>query len=87
VVVQAEAFNRSSIGTIVVAVITSNLRLADAAGNIRVSRRKSRLRGDSVVNVSQLFTLDREYLTERVGRLPEGVMREVDAGLRLVLAL
>jgi mRNA interferase MazF len=68
-------------------VITSNLRLADAAGNVLLRRRRSRLPSDSVINVSQLFTLDRGYLTERVSRLPESVMSEVDAGLRLVLAL
>ena len=69
-VVQADPFNRSRIGTVVVAVITSNLRLAGAPGNVHLTRRQSKLPRESVVNVSQVMTLDRTFLAERVGRPP-----------------
>ena len=86
-VVQGDAFNRSRIETILAATITSNLRLADAPGNVRLSRRDSKLARESVVNVSQIVTLDKSYLTERVGKLSAKTFADVEAGLRLVLSL
>lgn len=86
-VIQADSFNRSRIRTITAAVITSNLRLADAPGNVHLAKRQSGLPRESIVNVSQVITLDRTFLTERVGRIPPAKQREVDAGLRLALAL
>jgi len=68
-------------------VVTSNLALADAPGNVRIPRSESGLGKPSVVNVSQLVTIDRTVLTERVRALPGEVMRAVDDGLRMVLAL
>jgi len=87
VVVQADSFNQSQIGTVMVAAITSNLDLAEAPGNLRVSRRDSKLPRDSVINVSQVLTLDRRFLAERVGRVPGQVIEEIDLGLRLILSL
>jgi len=87
VVVQANPFNESRIQTAVVAIITSNLALADAPGNVRLSARQSKLPRDSVVNVSQIMTLDRSLLTDHVGHVPPQRMAEIDDGLRLVLAL
>jgi len=87
VVVQADSFNRSQIGTVVVAAITSNLELAEAPGNVGLSRRDSKLPRNSVVNVSQILTLDRRFLAKRVSRLPGRVTEEIDAGLCLVLSL
>lgn len=87
VVIQSDAFNRSRIGTVVVTAITSNLELAGAPGNVRLSRRESKLPRESVVNVSQLLTLDRRFLIERVGRLPASALAQVEAGLRVVLSL
>ena len=87
VVIQSDAFNRSRIGTVVVAAISSNLDLVEAPGNVRLTRRESKLSRESVVNVSQLLTLDRRILRERVGRLPAEVVKEVETGLRLVLSL
>jgi mRNA interferase MazF len=87
VVIQAEAFNRSLIGTVVVAAVTSNLRIEEAPGNVRLSRRESRLPRPSVVNVSQILTVDRRFLLERISRLPGETLADVDAGLRLVLSL
>ncbi len=86
-VVQANAFNESRINTVVVAVITSNLRLAEAPGNVRLPRRSSGLAKASVVNVSQLMTLDRRFLTERLRALPAAAVDRVDQGMRLVLGL
>jgi mRNA interferase MazF len=86
-IVQSNEFNDSAIRTSICATLTSNLRLAEAPGNVRVTRRASGLPQDSVVNVSQLITLDKAVITARAGRLPADSMREVDAGIKLVLAL
>ena len=84
VIVQSDAFNHSRIQTVIVAAVTSNLRLAAAPGNVLLPKRQSRLPKDSVVNVSQVLTLDRALLTERVGLLPAQCLSTIDAGLRLV---
>jgi mRNA interferase MazF len=86
-VIQANSFNQSGIRTVVVAILTGNLRLADAPGNVLLPAKVSGLPRDSVVNVSQLLTLNRSFLTEEVGKLPGRVLAEVDAGLKLVLEL
>ncbi len=87
VVVQSDALNASRIGTIVVASMTTNLDRALAAGNLLCPSRWTGLPHDSVVLVSQLSTLDRAELRDRVGSLPAKLMRELDAGLRLALEL
>ncbi len=86
-VVQSDDFNESRIQTVVVAIITSNISLAAAPGNVLCKKRQTRLSRDSVVNVSQLYTIDKQFLTERVGTLSPILMREVEDGLRLVLKL
>jgi len=86
-VVQADSFNRSRIQTAIVAVITSNLELADVPGNVLVPARSTGLPRDSVVNVSQLLTLDRSFLTEHAGTLTPRLRDSVDEGLRTVLQL
>ncbi len=86
-IVQSDDFTRSRINTVVAAVITSNLALADAPGNVRIPGRATGLKKSSVVNVSQIITVDKSYLTERVGTLKTNYMKEVDDGLRLVLAV
>jgi mRNA interferase MazF len=86
-VVQADSFNRSRIETVLAAVITTNQRLADAPGNVLLPRNVSGLPRDSVVNVSQVITLDRRFLTRLASKLPSRVQAAVDAGLRLVLDL
>jgi len=85
--VQSNPFNASRIATVIVAVITSNLRLAAAPGNVKIAKTESGLGKASVVNVSQVLTLDRTHLTEQVRRLPGKKMAEVDRGLRSVLGL
>jgi mRNA interferase MazF len=86
-VVQADAFNRSRIGTVIAVAITSNLALAEAPGNVRLSRRASGLPKQSVANVSQVLTLDRTLLTKRIRRVSREAMSAVDVGLRLALQL
>ncbi|MDX2300223.1 MAG: type II toxin-antitoxin system PemK/MazF family toxin [Xanthomonadaceae bacterium] len=86
-VVQSNPFNLSRISTVVVLVISSNLALAEAPGNVRLSKSDSGLPKPSVVNVSQILTLDRGLLTDRVRALPGRVMERVNSGLHLVLGL
>jgi mRNA interferase MazF len=87
VVVQSDAFNRSAINTVLVAVVSSNIHLATAPGNVQLSRRASGLQKVSVVNVSQLITVDRRFMQSKVRQLSADIMRDVDAGLKLVMAL
>ena len=86
-VMQSNDFNQSRISTIIAVVITSNLRLADAPGNVLLSKRESGLPKQSVVNVSQLITVDKSIFTEKIGSLGLLKLKEVEAGIRLVLAL
>ncbi len=86
-VVQADAFNASRISTVIAAVVTTNLSLAEAPGNVLLSAREAKLDRDSVVNTSQLLTLDRAFLTEYVCTLAPRLQRSVDEGLRRVLQL
>ena len=86
-VVQADAFNRSAIKTVLCAVMTSNLSLAAAPGNMRLSARSSGLPKASVANVSQLVTVDKRFMTERVKALDAHIMAQADEGLRLVMNL
>ena len=85
VVVQDDRFNRSAISTTVVAAITSNLRLADMPGNVRLRSGEAGLPRPSVVNVSQMQTVDRSRLRERVGALGPARLRDVLKGLTLLL--
>lgn len=86
-VVQSDAFNRSRINTVVVVAITSNLDLAAAPGNVRLTRRQSKLPRESVVVVSQILTLDRRFLTDCIGSLSSATLSDVVRGIRLVLSL
>lgn len=86
-VIQSKPFNESRIATVIVAVITTNLALAEAPGNVRLSKSESGLLKPSVVNVSQIITVDKGVLTEKVKSLPGAVVQRVDDGLRLALAL
>ena len=86
-VVQSDAFNRSRIGTVIAVVLTSNLALLDAPGNVLISSKTSGLPKDSVANVSQVVTLDRDVLASEAKKLPAATMQAVSEGLRLVLDL
>jgi mRNA interferase MazF len=85
VIVQGDNFNASRIATAVVVPLTSNLRLEAAPGNVLLARSRTGLSKDSVANVSQILTVDRALLTERVGRLAGRELALVLGGIDLVL--
>ena len=85
IVVQGDAFNRSRIDTVVCVPLTSTLRLADAPGNVLLEARTTGLPKDSVANVSQIVTLDKASLTERVGKLARVKLELVLSGIDVVL--
>ncbi|MDB9312877.1 type II toxin-antitoxin system PemK/MazF family toxin [Spirulina sp. CS-785/01] len=86
-IVQDDTFNQSRISTVIVVVITSNTSLAEAPGNVLLPRKVSGLSKNSVINVSQILTIDKSFLVEYVGSLSEDLQEEVDEGLRTVLYL
>jgi mRNA interferase MazF len=85
VVIQGDAYNRSTIRTVVCVALTGNARWADAPGNVPLASRTTGLPRDSVANVSQVVTLDRSRLSERTGKLPTAKMELVLAGVDIVL--
>lgn len=86
-IIQSNDFNRSRIRTVISVVLTTNLRLAEAPGNVLVTKKDTALPKDSVVNVSQTITLDKTFLAERVSQVSDRIMMSVEEGLRMVLAL
>jgi mRNA interferase MazF len=86
VIIQSDRFNRSRISTIIVAAITRNLRLRIAPANVYLPSSTGGLDHDSVVNVSQLVTLDRRRLSNLMGHIPPAKLQELDNDLRLALA-
>jgi mRNA interferase MazF len=87
VIVQADPFNASRIRTVIVAAIFSSSRIRAAPGNVHLPTPTSGLYRDSVINVTQLLAVDKDLLLQRVGELPQYKLRELENGLRLVLAL
>jgi mRNA interferase MazF len=85
VIVQGDPFNRSRIATVLCVPLTSNLKWADAPGNVLIETRISGLPKDSVANVSQIVALDRSLLTERTGKLPRAKTDLILAGIDIVL--
>lgn len=87
VIIQSNQFNRSGISTVIAAAVTRNLRLRGAPGNVYIPKRAAGLDDASVVNVSQLVTLDQGRLIQLMGHVPPPKLRELGDGLRLVLDL
>lgn len=85
VVIQGDPFNATAIQTVVCVSLTSNMKWSDAPGNVALSRSITGLPKDSVANVSQLSTLDRSQLTERVGKLPMPDLARILAGIDVML--
>ena len=85
VIVQGDPFNRSRIATVVCVALTSNLRWAEAPGNVLLTAKATGLPKDSVANVSQIVTLDRESLVERIGVVPQKKLELVLFGIDVVL--
>lgn len=86
-IVQDDIFTQSRIRTVIVVIITSNLELANAPGNVLLPRNATNLPRDSVANVSQVFTVEKAFLTERIGSLSVALQAEVDEGLRTIMYL
>ncbi len=87
VIVQDDQFNHSRIDTVIVVVITSNLKLARAPGNVFLPASLTGLTRDSVANVSQILTVDKTLLTDFVETLPDSLMMQLDEGLRAIFGL
>ena len=85
VVVQGEAFNRSDIATVVCVPLTSKLRWAAAPGNVLLSRKSTGLAKDSIANVSQILTIDRQFLSRRVGSISKADLQSILMGIDIVL--
>lgn len=85
VVVQNNLFNRSRIHTVVVCALTSNLKRAAAPGNVLLEPGEANLPKQSVVNVSQIFTVDKSQLEDRIGTLSGSRVQEILGGIKLVL--
>ena len=87
IIISSNDFNQSQIRTVIVAIITSNLRLVDAPGNFKLTKKNTGLNRDSVVNISQLMTLDKIFLTENIGKLSNKQLNLLDESIKLVLNL
>jgi len=85
VVVQNDLFNRSRIGTVIACSLTSNLERAQAPGNLLLARGEGGLRKSSVVNVSQIYTIDKTDLKKRIGTLSPDKLLEILSGIALLL--
>ncbi len=87
IIIQENAFNKSKINTVLCAVITSNINLVNAPGNIFLHRKQSGLKKDSVINVSQIITIDKAFLRDKCGKVSDKILQEINKGLKLILGL
>jgi mRNA interferase MazF len=85
VVIQNNVFNQSRINTVVVCAVTSNLKLANAPGNILLKKGEGGLKKDSVVNISQIITVDKSDITEKIGRLSPSKVNKIIEGIKLLI--
>ena len=81
-IVQDDSFNKSKIKTIVVLPLTTNLRLADAPGNVFLRKKEAKLADDSVIIVAQLYAIDRGRFTERISKVSKETMDQVEIGMK-----
>lgn len=86
-IISADQYNRSDLRTVTVVVLTSNTQLAALPGNVAVPAEETNIQTDSVINVTQIATIDRDALEDSIGTLPDWLMAQVDAGLGRALAL
>ncbi|MEE9501637.1 MAG: type II toxin-antitoxin system PemK/MazF family toxin [Candidatus Aminicenantaceae bacterium] len=86
-IIQSDTFNRSRISTAIAVIITTNLKLSEAPGNVVLSRKNTGLPKKSVANVSLIITIDKSFLKKRAGILSPDILKEVEAGIRLVLSI
>jgi mRNA interferase MazF len=83
-IIQSNRFNRSRLATVIGIVLTTNLTLAELPGNVLVPASETGLENDSVVNITQIVTLDRRMLETRIGKLSDDLLGKVEDGLRLI---
>jgi len=86
-IVQDNQYNQSRIATVIILSITSNIRLAELPGNVLIGRKESGLPKESVINVSQIATINKSWLENKIGSVLPTLMEEIDYGLGLVLGL
>jgi mRNA interferase MazF len=86
-IVSSDDFNDSRINTVIVIALTSSIHLAEAPGNVKLSSKKTGLDRESVANVSQIITLDKQFLKEAIGQINYQTTQQIDEGVRLALAL
>lgn len=86
-VLQSDLFNESKIGTVIASVLTSNVDLANAPGNVFIKAHDSGLKKDSVINISQIVTVDKVQLTQKISKVRNSILKEVEDGIRLILNL
>ncbi len=86
-VIQSDAFNMSRLRTVLAVLLTANMRLVEKPGNVILSRQTTGLPKDSVANMTQIATVDEDFLDQQVGVIPPRLMTQIEAGLRLVLDL
>lgn len=84
-IIQSDSFNRSKINTVICAIITSNIALAKAPGNIRLRKSESKLPKESVINISQIITIDKSLLKNYVSTLNKEIIKKVELGIKIVL--
>ena len=87
IIIQSNDFNDSQIQTVIAITVSSNLRLALAPGNVLLKKKQTGLTKDSVANVSQIVTIDKSFLTEKISQLSSSVLSKVENGLKTVLSL
>lgn len=87
IIVQSDAFNRSKINTIICAVLTSNIRLAEAPGNVLLKKSTTKLNIDSVINISQIITVDKQFLIEKIDTVDKKILNKIKEGLKLILSI
>lgn len=85
VVIQNNVFNKSRINTVVVCALTSNLKRAKAPGNVLIPKGEANLKKDSVVNISQVITVDRADLSEKIGSLSPSRIKQIIEGVKLLI--
>ena len=85
VVVQNNLFNQSKINTVVVCALTSNLKRAGAPGNVLLAKGEANLRKASVINISQIVTVDKSDLTEKIGTLSPSRVEQITDGIKLLI--
>ena len=87
IIIQSDIFNKANLNTSIVALVTTNLELEKMRGNVLLKKHQSGLPKDSIVNVTQVFTLDKSLLLEFVSALSERKIEQIDKGLSLVISL